>query len=93
MLPSFEKVAVTIEVALSATTTASFEDVKSAVLRHCTDGTLRLRDGPLQLPQDAFLAEHVSEAHVCLDSSVSDRLGRTVFFWELDIQHVRSARH
>ena len=80
MLPGFDKVAVTIEVALSETTTAFFEDVRSAVLRHCTEGTLQLRDGPLQLPKDAFVAKHVSKAHICVDSTVSDRLGRTSTF-------------
>lgn len=87
--PVDDKVQVNLEVSLAIDSTASFDDIKSQLVRHLTErgSTMRLREGPLLLPagQHAFLDKHVSEIHISVDGAPAGSLGRCLFFWELDI--------
>lgn len=85
--PVDEKISVGLEATLVATSTASFDDVRSQLLKHLASKTLRLREGPLLLApgEDQFLDQHVCEICIAVDRVPEACIGRCAFMWELDI--------
>lgn len=82
-----DRIQVSLEVSLIATSTAPFDEIKSRLFKQLDSRTLRLREGPLPLTpgEDLFLDEHISEVCVTIDCVPEAYIGRSFFLWELDI--------
>ena len=88
-----DKIQVSIEVSLVATSTAPVEEVRQRLQKLLSRRTLRLHEARLQLSagEDEFLDKHVHEICITADGLAESHVGRSFFAWELDfcIRHAR----
>ncbi|XP_037485993.1 pachytene checkpoint protein 2 homolog [Triticum dicoccoides] len=81
--PPDDKVLVSVEVLLHATSTARAEDVRAAVERMLESRSLSYVDGPVQIPPDnSFLLEHVKRIQIC-DTDELIENHKILLFWQV----------
>ncbi|KAM3368088.1 hypothetical protein ACQJBY_016565 [Aegilops geniculata] len=81
--PPDDKVLVSVEVLLHATSTARAEDVRVAVERMLESRSLSYVDGPVQIPPDnSFLLEHVKRIQIC-DTDELIENHKILLFWQV----------
>ncbi|EHA8587889.1 hypothetical protein COCNU_scaffold003477G000030 [Cocos nucifera] len=78
-----DKVLVSVEVCLNATSTARIEDVRTAVERMLEKRSLSYIDGPVPVPvDDTFLLENVQKILICdTDERVDNH--KVLLFWQV----------
>ncbi|XP_062224820.1 pachytene checkpoint protein 2 homolog [Phragmites australis] len=81
--PADDKVLVSVEVLLYATSAARHEDVQAAVERMLEDRSLSYVDGPVPIPaDDPFLLENVKRIQICdTDEWVENH--KVLLFWQV----------
>ncbi|VAH33396.1 unnamed protein product [Triticum turgidum subsp. durum] len=91
--PPDDKVLVSVEVLLHATSTARAEDVRTAVERMLESRSLSYVDGPVQIPPDnSFLLEHVKRIQIC-DTDELIENHKILLFWQVKpVVHVFQAQ-
>ncbi|VAH48792.1 hypothetical protein VPH35_029837 [Triticum aestivum] len=81
--PPDDKVLVSVEVLLHATSTSRAEDVRAAVERMLESRSLSYVDGPVQIPPDnSFLLEHVKRIQIC-DTDELIENHKILLFWQV----------
>ncbi|KAI5014633.1 pachytene checkpoint protein 2 homolog [Hordeum vulgare subsp. vulgare] len=81
--PPDDKVLVSVEVLLHASSTARAEDVRAAVERMLESRSLSYVDGPVQIPPDnSFLVEHVKRIQIC-DTDELIENHKILLFWQV----------
>uniref|UniRef100_A0A453C7L9 Pachytene checkpoint protein 2 homolog n=1 Tax=Aegilops tauschii subsp. strangulata TaxID=200361 RepID=A0A453C7L9_AEGTS len=81
--PPDDKVLVSVEVLLHATSTARAEDVRVAVERMLESRSLSYVDGPVQIPPDnSFLLEHVKRIQIS-DTDELIENHKILLFWQV----------
>uniref|UniRef100_A0A453C7L8 Pachytene checkpoint protein 2 homolog n=1 Tax=Aegilops tauschii subsp. strangulata TaxID=200361 RepID=A0A453C7L8_AEGTS len=91
--PPDDKVLVSVEVLLHATSTARAEDVRVAVERMLESRSLSYVDGPVQIPPDnSFLLEHVKRIQIS-DTDELIENHKILLFWQVKpVVHVFQAQ-